>query len=37
MAKAAIFLPMAISFVAAGMIWKFMYEYQPRGARRPAR
>ena len=31
-AKAAIFLPMAISFVAAGVIWKFMYEYRPRGA-----
>jgi alpha-glucoside transport system permease protein len=27
--KAAIFLPMAISFVAAGVIWKFMYWYQP--------
>jgi alpha-glucoside transport system permease protein len=31
-AKAFIFLPMAISFVAAGVIWKFMYEYKPRGA-----
>ncbi len=31
-AKAAIFLPMAISFVAAGVIWKFMYEYRPKGA-----
>ena len=30
-AKAAIFLPMAISFVAAGVIWKFMYEYAPAG------
>ncbi len=29
--KAAIFLPMAISFVAAGVIWKFMYEYAPAG------
>ncbi|RKP57259.1 sugar ABC transporter permease [Cohnella endophytica] len=28
-AKAIIFLPMAISFVAAGVIWKFMYYYQP--------
>ncbi len=31
-AKAAVFLPMAISFVAAGVIWKFMYEYRPREA-----
>ncbi|MCK4543269.1 MAG: sugar ABC transporter permease [Spirochaetales bacterium] len=30
-AKAAVFLPMAISFVAAGVIWKFMYEYAPAG------
>ena len=29
--KALIFLPMAISFVAAGVIWKFMYQYQPAG------
>jgi alpha-glucoside transport system permease protein len=29
--KAAIFVPMAISFVAAGVIWKFMYQYQPPG------
>ncbi|WP_212847283.1 carbohydrate ABC transporter permease [Actinoplanes ianthinogenes] len=28
-AKALIFLPMAISMVAAGVIWKFMYEYRP--------
>ena len=28
-AKALIFLPMAISFVAAGVIWKFMYDYRP--------
>jgi alpha-glucoside transport system permease protein len=28
-AKALIFLPMAISFVAAGVIWKFMYDYPP--------
>ncbi|MCW2137706.1 carbohydrate ABC transporter membrane protein 1, CUT1 family [Actinoplanes cyaneus] len=27
-AKALIFLPMAISMVAAGVIWKFMYEYR---------
>ena len=31
-AKAFIFLPMAISFVAAGVIWKFMYEFKPQGA-----
>jgi len=30
-AKAFIFMPMAISFVAAGVIWKFMYEYRPQG------
>ena len=30
-AKACIFLPMAISFVAAGVIWRFMYEYRPAG------
>lgn len=29
-AKSLLFLPMAISFVGAGIIWKFMYEY--RGA-----
>ncbi|WP_438872472.1 carbohydrate ABC transporter permease [Paractinoplanes maris] len=28
-AKTLIFLPMSISFVAAGVIWKFMYEYRP--------
>lgn len=28
-AKALIFLPMAISMVAASVIWKFMYEYRP--------
>jgi alpha-glucoside transport system permease protein len=28
-AKALIFLPMAISFVGAAIIWKFMYEYRP--------
>jgi alpha-glucoside transport system permease protein len=27
--KALIFLPMSISFVAASVIWKFMYEYRP--------
>jgi alpha-glucoside transport system permease protein len=30
-AKALIFLPGAISFVAAGVIWKFMYDYRPPG------
>jgi alpha-glucoside transport system permease protein len=28
-AKALIFLPMSISFVGAGVIWKFIYEYRP--------
>jgi alpha-glucoside transport system permease protein len=28
-AKALIFLPMAISFVGAGIIWKFVYEFRP--------
>jgi alpha-glucoside transport system permease protein len=28
-AKALIFLPMAISFVGATIIWKFVYEYRP--------
>jgi len=30
-AKALIFLPMAISFVAAGVIWRFMLEFRPVG------
>lgn len=30
--KSLIFMPMAISFVALGVIWKFMYSYQPPGA-----
>jgi alpha-glucoside transport system permease protein len=30
-AKALIFLPMAISSVAAGVIWKLMYEFRPPG------
>jgi len=30
-AKGIVFLPMAISFVAAGVIWKFMYDYRPPG------
>ncbi|HEX2172027.1 MAG TPA: sugar ABC transporter permease [Dehalococcoidia bacterium] len=32
MAKSIVFLPMAISFVAAGVIWRFMYDYRPPGA-----
>lgn len=28
-AKALIFLPMAISFVGAGVIWRFIYNYSP--------
>ena len=31
LAKALVFLPMAISMVAAGVIWRFMYTYQPPG------
>lgn len=30
-AKALLFLPMAISFVGAGIIWKFVYEYKGAG------
>ena len=30
-AKTTIFIPLAISFVAAAIIWKFMYEYRPPG------
>jgi alpha-glucoside transport system permease protein len=30
-AKAAIFIPMAISFVGAGVIWKFVYDYAASG------
>lgn len=29
LAKSIIFLPLAISMVAAGVIWKFMYDYKP--------
>jgi alpha-glucoside transport system permease protein len=29
LAKALIFLPMAISFVGAAIIWKFVYEFRP--------
>lgn len=31
-AKAVLFLPMALSFTAAAVIWKFVYEYRPAGA-----
>lgn len=31
-AKSIIFMPMAISFVGAGVVWKFMYSYKPSGA-----
>jgi alpha-glucoside transport system permease protein len=30
-AKTVIFLPMAISFIGAGVIWRFVYEYKPAG------
>ena len=29
LAKGLVFLPMAISFVGAGIIWKFVYEFKP--------
>ncbi len=32
LAKSLVFLPMAISFVGAGIIWKFVYAYRPPGA-----
>jgi alpha-glucoside transport system permease protein len=28
--KSVIFLPMAMSFVAAGVIWRFMYDFRPQ-------
>ncbi|MBI2844960.1 MAG: sugar ABC transporter permease [Chloroflexi bacterium] len=31
LAKSIIFLPMAISFVGAGVIWKFVYAFRPAG------
>ena len=31
LAKSIIFLPMAISFVGAGVIWKFVYDLKPPG------
>src|SRR5689334_22521356 len=30
--KSALFIPMAISFVAAGVIWKFVYAFEPAGS-----
>lgn len=30
--KALVFMPMAISFVGASIIWKFVYEYRPTSA-----
>jgi alpha-glucoside transport system permease protein len=30
-AKSVIFIPMAVSFVAAAVIWRFVYAYQPPG------
>jgi alpha-glucoside transport system permease protein len=32
LAKSLLFLPLAISFVGAGVIWKFMFDYEPAGA-----
>ncbi len=31
-AKSIVFMPMAISFVGAGVVWKFMYTYKPPGS-----
>ena len=31
LAKSVMFMPMAISFVAASVIWKFVYEFRPEG------
>jgi len=33
LAKAIIFMPMAISFVGAGVIWGFVYDFNPAGAK----
>jgi alpha-glucoside transport system permease protein len=30
-ARGVVFIPMAVSLVAAGVIWKFMYDYRPPG------
>ena len=32
LAKSLLFLPLAISFVGAGVIWKFMFDYEPAGS-----
>ncbi|WP_084961014.1 carbohydrate ABC transporter permease [Thermoactinospora rubra] len=32
LAKSLVFMPMAISFVGAGIIWKFVYAYRPEDA-----
>ncbi len=32
LAKSIIFMPMAVSFIGAGVIWKFVYSYKPVGA-----
>jgi alpha-glucoside transport system permease protein len=32
LAKALVFMPLAISFVGAGVIWKFMFDFKPSGA-----
>jgi alpha-glucoside transport system permease protein len=32
LAKSLVFLPLAISFVGAGIIWKFVYAYRPEGS-----
>jgi alpha-glucoside transport system permease protein len=31
-AKSVVFVPLAISFVGASIIWRFVYDYQPPGA-----
>lgn len=31
LAKSVMFMPMAVSFVAASVIWKFVYEFRPEG------
>jgi alpha-glucoside transport system permease protein len=31
LAKSLIFMPMAISFIGASVIWKFIYDYRPEG------
>ncbi|RKF13233.1 sugar ABC transporter permease [Alginatibacterium sediminis] len=31
-AKSLIFMPMAISFIGASIIWKFIYDYRPTGS-----